>query len=53
MPAHTRELDKTDHQELASYRKLPGNTLLTMPHVRDSKSYIVMDEVKETLNPPV
>ncbi len=65
MPAHPRELDKIDRKilrvlqqdariyEMASYRKLLGNTLLTMPHVRDSKSYIVMEEVKETLNLPV
>ena len=35
--------------EMASYRKLLGSTLLTLPHVRESKSYIVMEEVKETL----
>ncbi|NMW25148.1 AsnC family transcriptional regulator, partial [Rhodanobacter denitrificans] len=38
---------------MASYRKLLGNTLLTLPNVRDSKSYIVMEEVKETLSLPV
>ncbi|MGN5580163.1 AsnC family transcriptional regulator, partial [Xanthomonas hortorum pv. gardneri] len=32
--------------EMASYRKLLGSTLLTLPHVRESKSYIVMEEVK-------
>ena len=46
-------LIKARISEMASYRKLLGNTLLTMPHVRDSKSYIVMEEVKETLNLPV
>lgn len=35
--------------EMASYRKLLGSSLLTLPHVRESKSYIVMEEVKETL----
>ena len=35
--------------EMASYRKLLGSTLLTLPHVRESKSYIVMEEVKESL----
>ena len=38
---------------MASYRKLLGSTLLTLPHVRESKSYIVMEEVKETLSLPV
>lgn len=46
-------LIKARMSEMASYRKLLGSTLLTMPHVRDSKSYIVMEEVKETLNLPV
>ncbi|WP_329846668.1 winged helix-turn-helix transcriptional regulator [Stenotrophomonas hibiscicola] len=39
--------------EMASYRKLLGSTLLTLPHVRESKSYIVMEEVKETLSLPI
>ena len=39
--------------EMASYRKLLGSTLLTLPHVRESKSYIVMDEMKETLSLPI
>ena len=39
--------------EMASYRKLLGSTLLTLPHVRESKSYIVMEEVKETLCLPI
>ena len=39
--------------EMASYRKLLGSTLLTMPHVRESKSYIVMEEVKESLCLPI
>jgi Lrp/AsnC family leucine-responsive transcriptional regulator len=38
---------------MASYRKLLGSTLLTLPNVRDSKSYIVMEEAKETLNLPI
>lgn len=46
-------LIKARISEMASYRKLLGNTLLTMPNVRDSKSYIVMEEVKETLNLPL
>ena len=39
--------------EMASYRKLLGDILLKLPHVRDSKSYIVMEELKETLKLPV
>lgn len=39
--------------EMASYRKLLGSTLLTLPHVRESKSYIVMEEVKETWSLPI
>ncbi|RYZ74758.1 MAG: winged helix-turn-helix transcriptional regulator [Lysobacteraceae bacterium] len=46
-------LIKARISEMASYRKLLGNTLLTLPHVRDSKSYIVMEEVKETLSLPL
>ena len=39
--------------EMASYRKLLGSTLLTLPHVRESKSYIVREEGKETLSLPI
>lgn len=39
--------------EMASYRKLLGSTLLSLPHVRESKSYIVMEEAKETLALPI
>ena len=46
-------LIKARMSEMASYRKLLGSTLLTMPHVRESKSYIVMEEVKETLCLPI
>ena len=46
-------LIKARISEMASYRKLLGSTLLTLPHVRESKSYIVMEEVKETLSLPV
>lgn len=35
--------------EMGAYRKLLGSDLLTLPHVRDSKSYVVMEELKETL----
>lgn len=46
-------LIKARISEMASYRKLLGSTLLTMPHVRESRSYIVMEEVKETHCLPV
>ena len=38
---------------MAAYRKLLGSALLTLPHVRESKSYLVMEEVKETLSLPI
>ncbi|MFC0709534.1 Lrp/AsnC ligand binding domain-containing protein [Azorhizophilus paspali] len=44
---------KTRIPEMASYRKLLGDILLKLPHVRESKSYIVMEEVKESLELPV
>ena len=46
-------LIKARISEMASYRKLLGSTLLTMPNVRESKSYIVMEEVKESLSLPI
>ena len=46
-------LVKARISEMASYRKLLGSTLLTLPHVRESKSYIVMEEVKETWALPI
>ena len=35
------------------YRRFLGETLLTLPGVSDSRSYVVMEEVKETLNIPI
>ena len=46
-------LIKARISEMASYRKLLGDILLKLPHVRESKSYIVMEEIKETLKLPV
>ncbi len=46
-------LIKARINEMTSYRKLLGDILLTLPHVRESKSYIVMEEVKESLQLPV
>ncbi len=34
---------------MEAYRKLLGDMLLTLPGARESRSYIVMEEVKETL----
>ncbi|AQZ93992.1 Lrp/AsnC ligand binding domain-containing protein [Halopseudomonas phragmitis] len=39
--------------EMTSYRKLLGDILLKLPGVRESKSYIVMEEIKETLAIPI
>ena len=46
-------LVKARISEMASYRKLLGDILLKLPHVRESKSYIVMEEVKESMTLPV
>ncbi len=46
-------LIKARISEMASYRKLLGDILLKLPGVRESKSYIVMEEVKETLSLPI
>lgn len=36
--------------DMNAYRKFLGETLLTLPGVQESTSYVVMEEVKETLN---
>ena len=46
-------LIKARISEMASYRKLLGDILLRLPGVRESKSYIVMEELKETLALPI
>ena len=46
-------LVKARISEMASYRQLLGDILLKLPGVRESKSYIVMEEIKETLDIPV
>lgn len=38
---------------MADYRKLLGDILLTLPGAQESRSYIVMEEVKETLSLPL
>ncbi len=35
---------------MLAYREFLGETLLTLPGVQESTSYVVMEEVKETLN---
>lgn len=39
--------------DMVAYRELLGTTLLTLPGVAGSRSYAVMEEVKETLELPV
>ncbi len=36
-------------QEMSEYRKLLGDILLQLPGAAQSKSYVVMEEIKETL----
>ncbi len=39
--------------DMKAYRKLLGETLLTLPGVSDSRTYVVMEEVKETQTLPL
>ncbi|MBD3646614.1 MAG: leucine-responsive transcriptional regulator Lrp [Pseudomonadales bacterium] len=39
--------------DMVAYRKLLGETLLTLPGVRESRTYVVMEEVKETQTLPI
>ena len=39
---------KTRVADMSSYRKLLGDTLLTLPSVSASRTYVVMEEVKST-----
>lgn len=39
--------------DMAAYREFLGETLLTLPGVQESTSYVVMEQVKETLALPV
>ena len=39
--------------DMAAYREFLGETLLTLPGVLESTSYVVMEQVKETLALPV
>lgn len=42
-------LIKARFHEMAEYRKLLGDMLLQLPGAAQSKSYVVMEEIKETL----
>ena len=44
---------KTRVADMIAYRELLGDTLLTLPHVSSSRSYMVMEEVKESGTIPV
>jgi Lrp/AsnC family leucine-responsive transcriptional regulator len=35
-------------KDMQAYRKLLGETLLALPHVNSSRTYMVMETVKET-----
>ena len=39
--------------DMPAYRHFLGETLLTLPDVQESTSYVVMEEVKETLSVPI
>ena len=39
--------------DMSAYRKLLGETLLTLPGVSDSRTYVVMEEVKEEHTLPI
>ena len=39
--------------DMKAYRQLLGETLLTLPGVSDSRTYVVMEEVKETQFLPI
>ena len=46
-------LIKARVSDMDSYRKFLGTTLLKLPDVQESTSYVVMELVKEPLNLPV
>lgn len=39
--------------EMSAYRQLLGDVVLTLPGVKESKSYVVMEEVKEAVALPI
>ena len=46
-------LIKARVEDMDAYRKFLGETLLTLPGVLESTSYVVMGLVKETMNVPI
>ncbi|GLX85404.1 AsnC family transcriptional regulator [Thalassotalea loyana] len=44
---------KTRVADMAAYRKLLGDTLLRLPAVSESRTYVVMEEVKSTNHLPI
>lgn len=46
-------LVKARIKDMSEYRALLGDMLLTLPGVKNSKSYVVMEEVTETLHLPI
>lgn len=46
-------LIKARVRDMKSYRELLGEKILSLPGVNGSRSYVVMEEVKETLNLPL
>jgi len=50
---HFDYLLKARVADMAAYRQLLGETLLTLPGVQDSRTYVVMEEVKEAATIPL
>ncbi len=46
-------LIKARVSDMKAYRELLGEKILSLPGVKGSRSYVVMEEVKETLNLPL
>jgi Lrp/AsnC family leucine-responsive transcriptional regulator len=46
-------LIKARVSDMKAYRELLGEKILSLPDVKGSRSYVVMEEVKETLNLPL
>jgi len=46
-------LIKARVSDMKAYRELLGDKILSLPGVNGSRSYVVMEEVKETLNLPL
>ena len=44
---------KTRVADMAAYRKLLGDTLLRLPAVSESRTYVVMEEVKSSNQLPI